>query len=388
MDDLIRNLHEIYLSLTFEYLKFHYPETIEIIKNPYFLYLFGLNQKPKDIYSDIGLLTQFVNSKVLSGSYMEQKSKIINSFFEISQNAKLSTSVEKKDLPEFPFFNLAYNELISSNVLYEYTVRGNYHSVNTYVKFTNDILLGFFLAKSDLGQFFYFESFFDMDSLVLHSGDNIDFYLENKHSVDALIRGHFLKFMQYFLAEDNVSCKKEYELFQKIEIPDNIQPKLAGYYFGAQAIYQSVFFDKVDSELMDKIYKKADFFYQTGIQSKSENPIFEPIIMYSLNFGNKFEEICSFMELMLDRFEMVDASFTWQNQLSKIIYARALLNTGKIEQAFVLNQQCELKVVPENHRNYVTIRFNLIKAEFLIYQNKNKEAKMLIEEIKTLAYFL
>ena len=32
-------------------------------------------------------------------------------------------------------------------MLYEYTVQGNYLSVVTYVKFTNDILLGFFLTN-------------------------------------------------------------------------------------------------------------------------------------------------------------------------------------------------------------------------------------------------
>ena len=38
-----------------------------------------------------------------------------------------------------------------------------------------------------------------MDSLVLHSGDSINHYLENKHTDEAMIYGHFLKFMQYFL---------------------------------------------------------------------------------------------------------------------------------------------------------------------------------------------
>ncbi len=471
--------------VSFEYLKFHYPEISEIIKNPYFLHLYGLNQKPEDVYSDIGLLTQFVNSKVLTGAYLEEKSKILNSFFRISHNAQFSNSVDKKDLPELSSFNPAYKELISDNVLYEYTVRGNYLAVNTYVKFTNDILLGFFLAnkwmeengfnlnlfrriyqfyesnkqlqtgilkylikfafkesnteilknifsvfegeneipfdreikqvdpdiinvigteirnnkalrntliphyaKSKHGQYFCFESFFDMDSIVLHSGGNVRFYLENKRTTEAFIYGHFLKFMQFFLAMDNVNCLKEYELFQTIELPDNTNPATAGYYFCPQLMYQSVFFAEVDSDLISRIYKMSELFYNSGVQSAPDNSIFEHMVFYSLNYGDKFAEICSFMNFISNRFDALNASTTWYNQLAKAIYARALLNTGNIQKALQVFNQAELNIVPVNIKNYVKIRFNLVKVEFLIFKAKCAEAKLLIEEIKTISKML
>lgn len=472
-------------AATFEYLKFHYPEITEIINNPYFLHLFGLSQNPENIHSDIELLSEFVYSKVLTEPYLEQKAKIINSFFKLSKNCQTSTSVEKNNLLVMPYFNLAYKELISSNVLYEYAVPGNYLSVNTYVKFTSDILLGFFLAnkwieenrfdldlirriykfytnssqlqisilkymikfafkenradilknifivlggdneipfeteikqispeiinvlgielrkskdlremllphyaKSKLGQTYYFESFFDMDSLVLYSGDSINYYLENKHTLEALIYGHFIKFMQYYLAGDNLKCKREYDFFQTITLDETVKPANAGYYFGAQLMYQSFFQGKVEPDLMERIYKKSESFYTTGVQAKSTNPVFEHIIVYSLNYGDEFEKICKLMEYMLERFEMVGTSFTWHNQLSKIIYARALLNTGKTKQAIELYNQTELKAVPVSYKNYVKIRFNLIKAEILIFVKKSKEARLLIEEVKTITHML
>jgi outer membrane PBP1 activator LpoA protein len=94
------------------------------------------------------------------------------------------------------------------------------------------------------------------------------------------------------------------------------------------------------------------------------------------------------MESMLERFEMVGTSFTWHNQLSKIIYARALLNTGKKKHAIDLYNQTELKAVPVSYKNYVKIRCNLIKAEILIFEKKSKEAKLLIEEVKTTSQML
>ncbi len=472
-------------TFTLEYLRFHYPEITEIVNNPYFLHLFGLSQKPENIHSDIELLTEFVYSKVLTEPYLEQKSKIINAYFQISQNAKISTSIEKKDLPVLPFFNLAYKELISNNVFYEYSVSGNYLSVVTYVKFANDILLGFFLAnkwieekgltlnlfrqiykfyennkqlqvgilkylikfafkennaeilkniftvfegeneiqfndeikhvdpdiinvigveirknkemrdiliphyaKTKTGQHYYFESFFDMDSLVLHSGDNIDFYLENKKTTDAFIYGHFLKFLQYFLAEDKINCQNEYELIQSIDVADNIEPNLAGYYYGAQIIYQSIFKGEIEPGLISKIYKQSELFYNSGIQSKSDNPIFEQVIIFSLNYGDNFTEICNLMELILDRFEEVKALQSWYSQLSNIIYARALLNMDNIQKGLEVYKRTELKVVPVNYKNYVKIRFNLVRAEILIFEGKNKKAKKLIDEIKTTSQML
>lgn len=472
-------------TATFEYLKFHYPEITEIINNPYFLHLFGLSQKPENIHSDIELLSEFVYSKVLTEPYLEQKSKIISSFFQLSNNTKISTSIEKKDLPNMPYFNLAYKELISNNVLYEYTVPGSYLSVNTYVKFTSDILLGFFLAnkwieenrfdlnlirriykfyelnsqlqisilkymikfafmevktdilkniftvlvgdneipfetevkhinpeiinvlgielrkskelrelllphyaKSKLGQTYYFETFFDMDSLVLYSGDSIDCYLENKHSTNALIYGHFIKFMQYYLAGDNLKCKIKYDYLQTIALDETVKPSNTAYYFGAQIMYQSFFLGKVEPDLIENIYKMSDFFYKTGVQSVKTNPIFEHIIIYSLNYNDNFEEICRLMELMLQRFEMVGTSYTWHNQLSKIIYARALLNTGKTKQALELYNQTELKVVPVSYKNFVKIRFNLARAEFLLFEKKYKEAKSILEDVKIVSQML
>jgi tetratricopeptide (TPR) repeat protein len=250
-----------------------------------------------------------------------------------------------------------------------------------------EILIPYY-AKSKLGQHFYFESFFDMDSLVLHSGDNIDFYLANKKTVNAFIYGHFLKFMQYFLAEDNVNCLNEYQQMRSTEIDDNTSPVIAGYYFGAQVIYQSVFYDKVDPDLIHRIYKMSEMYYETGVQHKTVNPIFEHIIIYSLNYGNKFKEICKLMDLMLQRFEVVETALTWHNQLSKIIYARALLNTGNVEKAISTYREAELKIVPVNYKNYVKIRFNLAKAEFLIFEKKYIEAKILLEEIKTVGQMI
>ena len=243
-------------------------------------------------------------------------------------------------------------------------------------------------AKSKLGQLFYFESFFDMDCLVLHSGDNIRYYLENNHSDDAKIYGHFLKFLQYFLAGDQVNCKKEYELFQSFELPDTIKPAHAGYYYGAQIIYQSVFKDKLDKNLVKRISQKSDIFFERGTQSETSIPIFEFTIVFSLNYGNKFTEILELVNLIFDKYELSDLSSSWHYQLFLSMYARALLNTGEVQKGLKLFKQVELKTVPVKYSYYIKLRYYLIQAEFLIFEKKINKAKQVIEEIKTISQML
>lgn len=472
-------------SLNFENLNFHYPEITEIINNPYFLHLFNLSQNPENVHTDIELLNQFVHKKVLLEPYLEGKSAIINSYFQISECAKHGTSVKKEDLPKLDEYNRAYKELISDCILHEYSVPGSYLSVNTYVKFSHDILLEFFLAnkwikenkfdlnllqriikfyennpqlqqnilkylikyafkegntdllkdiysifesdkrslgpsriiqnnpeiinvvavelrnnkkirdfliplyaKSELGQLFYFERFFDFDSLVLHSGDDIDYYLENKHTADAMIYGHFLKFMQYFLAGDQPNCKKEYEVIQSFELPDNLKPLHAAYYYGPQVIYQSVYDNKLDKDLVGEIYQMSDLLYQTGAQSKVSIPDFEFLIIFCLNFGDRFAEIRELINLIFDRYDFSDFSNSWLYQLFFSIHARTLLNTGDVQKGFEFFNQVEFKTIPKSHKYFMKLRYSLIKLEFLIFENKFDEAKQIIAEIKTISHMI
>ncbi len=240
-------------------------------------------------------------------------------------------------------------------------------------------------AKSKLGQLLYFESFFDMDSLVLHSGNSIDHYLENKHTDEARIYGHFLKFMQYFLAEDQTNCKNEYELFQAFTLTDHIDPALTGYYYGAQFIYQSVFEDMLDRNLLKEIYSKSDQFFKERTQSKAGIPLFEYIVLYSLNYGDCFTEIIRLSNLTFKRYKINSSSYTWRHQLVLLIFARALLNCGNTKAAISLYKQVELKNIPVNYTYYVRLRSGLIQVEFLVFEKKMEEAKSVIEEIKTIS---
>lgn len=478
----LKNTHSI---RSFENLNFHYPEITEIINIPYLLHLFSLDQNTGTIHNDLELLNQFVYKVVLSEPYSEEKARILGAFFQLSELAKQKASVNKENLLKLAEFEDAYKELVFNNILYEFTVPGSYLSINTYVKFSHDILLEFFLAnkwikentfdlelirkiihyydnnpqlqcnvikyiiklafkenntsllkdiysifdtdqcpseipcichgepdiinvigvelrknkairdyliplyaQSELGQFYYFESFFDLDCLVLHSGDNIKYYLENDKSANAQIYGHFLMFMQYFFAGEEANCKKEYELFQNFELSNNLKPRRYGFWYGVQIIYQTVFEEKLESDMIKKYYQKSDEFFESGAQTKVCTPYFEFLIILALNYGNRFTEILEFSKLILDRYDLSESSSSWFYQLFISIHARALLNTGRIQEGFELFNQVEFKTIPINQKYYMKLRYYAIQVEFLLFERKFIEAKKILEEIKTISQML
>lgn len=469
----------------FQYLNFHYPQITELIKHPYFLNLFNLNQQSEDLHTDIDLLNQFVYQNVLTEPYSVEKAQIIDAIFHLSNYGKQISPIKKEDLPQTEEYKNAYKELICSNFLYEYSVPGIYLSVKTYVKFSHDILLEFMLvnkwlqknkfdlelirkvihfyddnrqlrcnlikylikiafkegkteilkdiysiftkgkngsteidhteidpetinaisielrknkemrdylipyyAKSKEGQLLYFKHFFDMDSLVLHAGENIKYYLENNPSEDAQVYGHYLKFLQYFLEEDPNKERKEFLWFKKNTDPNGMSPLNTGFYYSVPLIFQTVSNNFFDETLWANILQKAQLFYEEESQDITSLPIFEFLIVGALNYGDRFAEIIQIIQLALKRYLLTDSSYSWMYQLFMAIYARALLHTNKPEQALGIFEQVKFKNIPANYNYYVKLRYYLIEVEFLVYQKKTKQAKQLLQETRSIAQMI
>ena len=468
-----------------EKLKYYHPDISELCNTPYMLYLFSANQYPQQICSDLELLEHFVSGKILVEPYLQEKSAIIHTFFVRSNYLKESASLNKLELPTSDEYNTAYRELIFHNVLYEYSIPGKYLSVNTYVKFSNDILLSYFLANkwideknldlelirsvikfyrgnpnlqsnlvkiliktafkedrtdilknifsvlesqgsfADLtdrdqlnreiistigielrknkklrriliphyassrsGQEFYFEGFFDMDSLVLHSGEDINIYLQYKDSEDGKIYGHFLKFMQYFLSVRKPDCRNEYEIIRQLRLGESMEPALAAYYYGAQLIYQTCFEQGADQDLMKLVYLKSESLFDSKIQALWGVPIFEYIISYSLNYGDDFSNVLKLSEQAIARYEIASMPHSWRHQMFLLVYARALLNAGDKDKAISFFNETALGAIPVNNKYYIRLRYYLIRLEFLILENQKTEALVIIKEMKTISKFI
>jgi len=469
--------------LSFENLRFHFPEITDIICNPYFLYLFLLRKETGGFLTDIELLNHFALQKILSEPYSVEKRNMIDSIIRNCENGRLKTVVKKDDILQQGNSILAYNELISIGILHEYTIPDYYLTLTTFVKFSHNILFEFFLAnkwikenklnvdllkriieyyentpqrrcnilkyiikiafkeentellkdvysifqeksdsgsslipqfhevintvgvelrknkkvrdilipwyaKSKSGQLFYFESFFDMDCLVLYSGDNIDYYLQYNQSIHAKYYGHFMKFMQYFLACDLKKCEEEYHIVRNLGYSEEINPLYTCLYLCVQIVYQSVFIKKPITDIMNRVYLMSDKLFEKNSQTSSIYPRFEFSIIFALNYGNKFEEIIELASRIADRYDLTKFNSNVFFRLTQTFYARALLNTGKTQQANKIFSRIKFNNIPIHLKHYLELRFQFVQVEFLIFNGKIKKAYKILKEIKTISQML
>ncbi|MBI9063016.1 MAG: hypothetical protein JEZ14_13630 [Marinilabiliaceae bacterium] len=474
------SLHQHKFAQSFESLQFHYPGLLDIIRHPYFLYLFLNTPKAKTIRTDIELLYEFSNDKLLSNPLAPNKINLINQFLSLCNNGKERVFVDKNELVTQPEESNAYDALVKDGILHEYKVPGSYLSISTYVEFTHALLLEFFLAnhwlkeqelsterlktilhfydenllqcktlkfiikvafkeekinvlkdiysiftldkekgkvlpltgsfqeiltiitlelrknkrireelvpwfaKSKEAQRLYFEHFFDMDCLVLYTGDHMDYYLQNNPSEKAQIYGHFIKYMQYFLAADPEKCEAEYAYISQLKHSD----KYLGFYYCALLIHQITNKNKSPQTLLTQINNYAQSLLKSGCQSAGSIPLFELSIISALNYGDCFREIIKLSDYLqqtylLERFE-VAAIY----QLFRAIYARALLNTNQPEEANAIFKTIHFQYIPVTIRQYILIRYKLIEIEFLIHSQQAKRAHELINEVKSASKML
>lgn len=472
---------------TLDELCFNYPDILDLISNPYELHLFMSAYKRNGQIRDIDLLDQYINNTVLSSPYSTEKFSIVKSFFTLGEYGKKSAEIRKEELKLSSLTTIAYDELIQKGILYEYTIHDSYLSLNTYVRFTHNLLYAYYLvnilikekgldieflksiiadysskphlqcnilkytikilfkeeqiellknifsiiekdklpgntppfntpccvltnvistelrknkkmretlipyyAQSEVGHVLYFEKFFDIDGLLLHSANDLDFYLQYNHSNEAKLYFYYLKFIQHFLFEDTEQCKREYGNILTLEFPAGNDSLNSAYYFVPQIMYQSVYENKLGKNILKQIYCLSEKLMKNGIQTRTESPHFEFAIIFALNYGRKNAEIIELSHYIFENYDLTDLKLSCFYQFFLLVYAKALLNKGETEKAFEFYDQVNLKKVnvPDQMKYYFRIRVLLIMSEFLIKMGKSKKAKRKLEKIKTLSQML
>jgi hypothetical protein len=470
------NFHE-----TLDDLCFNHPNILDIISNPYMLHLFLSTYKPNDTIRDIDLLNQFISKAILFPPYHEEKFLVIRTFITLCGYGKKGTEVRKEDLNLSPSTIAAYNELIVSGILTEYSINDSSLSLNIFVKFSQNILFSYYLAKmlikenelstdllinilrgysnsthlscdimkyiikilfkdeqveilknifsiiekekgtnnlpifnstcfalarvigvelrknqklreilipwyaqSEPARTLYFQSFFDFDCLVLHSGHDLDSYLQYNQSNDAKQYVCFMKFMEYFLCGNKELCKAEFEKSITLEFPIAKDSLITSFYFVPQIIYQSVYEKKLDRDILKVVRSMSDLLIRNGIQNRTDLPKFEFAIIFALNYGELNMEIIDLARFVYENYDLTNLNSSCLYQLFLSVYSRALLETGKTKKAIELFSQVNFKGIniPDHMKYYIRIRHMLIRAEFLILDGELKKARKILKKIK------
>ena len=132
----------------FQYLNTLHKELTNIINHPYFLNLFieefSQNHSP---LSEFSILEKYIRKKIHSLPYQEEKLEIIDRFITLCEWGKETNSVKKSFLLQKTQNTIAYSELISNGIIYEYIIPYKLVENNTFVKFNHSIIFEFILFE-------------------------------------------------------------------------------------------------------------------------------------------------------------------------------------------------------------------------------------------------
>jgi len=367
------SIHDIYLSII-TYVRFthnvlfaYYLVNIMIKEN-------GLNidflKHIINDYDNIPHLQCNILKYTIKILFKEERVELLKNIFSIIEKDKLQKNTPTFNMPCYVLTNVLWTEMRKNK-----KIRG--------------ILIPCY-AQSETGRILYFERFFDIDSLLLHSGEDLDYYLQYDQSIVAKQYVNYMRFMKHFLSKDKEQCKIEYENILTLESPQGMNSLNSAYYFIPQIIYQSVYENAINTNVLKEVYSMSYKLLHDGIQSKFESPHFEFAMIFALNYGRMNTEIIDLALYIFEKYDLVDLKLSCFFQFFLLVYARALLDMGEAKKAFEFYNQVKLKNIniPENMKYFFQIRLLIIKAGFLIKMKKNKKALRKLDKIKVFSQML
>lgn len=123
-------------------------DVLEIIVHPFSLSLFIGAFKQNENISEIILLNRYINTKILSPPFLENKLLLINRYIKLCNFGKDTSSV-KKDLLLSDKNNIpAYRELLSNGIIFEYIIPKDSIIPTIYVSFSQEIIFEYFVLRA------------------------------------------------------------------------------------------------------------------------------------------------------------------------------------------------------------------------------------------------
>ncbi|HWS00450.1 MAG TPA: hypothetical protein VN249_07525, partial [Prolixibacteraceae bacterium] len=217
-------------------------------------------------------------------------------------------------------------------------------------------------AKTEAGRKIFYENFFDIDSLVLYSGRDFEYYLKYNQSVLATQYANYVKFMKFFLSANHEKCHEIFEEIVKLknQAGNNIQYSL--YYYVPLLIYQSYFWKRVDKNVINQIYDLSETNLKEGEQSCTQTPKIEFAAIFALSYSRLNDEILGLSHYIFENYDLRNVESTALYQLFLSVYARTLLDIGGTEKALeIYDHRVKLKHIsyPTHMQYYVKIRLML-----------------------------
>lgn len=123
-----------------------YKNVLDVIRYPYMFKLFIKQFKQTNEISVIAILHNYLNERIYTQPYNEEKITLIDTMLELCEYGKETNTIKKDSLfTATKSSKLAYNDLISYGIIYEYTVPSGLLGTSTYVKFNHSLIFEYLL---------------------------------------------------------------------------------------------------------------------------------------------------------------------------------------------------------------------------------------------------
>jgi len=125
-----------------------YKNALGILSHPFSLSLYVGAFRQNENISDIIILNRYINTKVLSAPFLEEKLALINRYIKLCNFGKDTSSVKKSMLLSQKNNIPAYRELVSNGIIFEYIIPENSIIPTVYVSFTQEIIFEYFVLRT------------------------------------------------------------------------------------------------------------------------------------------------------------------------------------------------------------------------------------------------
>jgi len=118
----------------------------DIIRYPHLLKLFVNQFRQSHEISEIAILHNYINERVYSSPYSEEKVTLVDTMLDLCNLGKETNAIKKDSLFTLSKSSkLAYNDLLSYGIIYEYTVPNGLLGNSTFVKFNHSLIFEYLL---------------------------------------------------------------------------------------------------------------------------------------------------------------------------------------------------------------------------------------------------
>lgn len=236
------------------------------------------------------------------------------------------------------------------------------------------------LAKTQIGQKLYFEEAFDIDGIVIASGEVLSAY-RNKKQPQSDAFTHFMFFMQGFLTQNHKQCQSEFQKLMDIEWHKITNPEILSYFYNVQIIYNSYYDKEPINHLVPRIAEQSEKLLADNLQTKESLAEFEFLIITVLNMCERYDEVIELSQIISYRydFSMVEGSPFYQYY--QLCLGRALLHKKSTQKALEIFDSIVDLHFPDHMKFFMKINVNLISIDFFLHRGQQTKAIDLTEEI-------